>query len=226
MVGWLWRIIELIFPPNCVGCGSAGAWWCDHCDAQVKQIATPRCSGCGKLTAKGQYCPRCRRKTVLTGLIAGAYYQPPFNRAVQALKYRHAWAVAPRLVVYLLPPSAQAGLSATVLVVPVPLHAARQRQRGHNQAEVLARLVVKATGWQITTDLERTKHTTSQTGLTRAQRQTNVRDAFRWRGPPLQNRTVLLIDDVATTRSTLNACAAALKAAGARQVWAGVIAKR
>lgn len=106
-------------------------------------------------------------------------------------------------------------------LIPVPLSAARRRERGYNQAEELARRLSVARDRPLDTALERVRATRPQVGLDRAARHANVRDAFAWRGPPLRDANVLLVDDVLTTGATADECAAVLKGAGAG--WVGLI---
>jgi len=108
------------------------------------------------------------------------------------------------------------------VVVPVPLHWRRRRQRGFNQAEALVRSLGQP--WQDA--LRRRRSTRSQTDLQAAQRHRNVRDAFVLRRrASVSGRLVLLVDDVATTGATLEACARVLRAAGAREVRALTVAR-
>jgi ComF family protein len=107
------------------------------------------------------------------------------------------------------------------LLIPVPLSAARRRERGYNQAEALARALGAECAWPLSTALARIRATPPQVGLTPTARRANVRDAFAWQGESLAGRPVLLIDDVLTTGATANECAAVLKAAGA--AWVGLL---
>jgi ComF family protein len=115
---------------------------------------------------------------------------------------------------------------ASSMVVAVPLHPDRHRQRGFNQAELLARelrrslLLGEPPG-----RLVRVRATVPQVGNDRLHRWENVRDAFAWRGPELDGRPLMLVDDVATTGATLEACATALKSAGAGRVIGVTVAR-
>ncbi len=145
---------------------------------------------------------------------------------IQAYKYRRAIVLAPILSRYqLLALSRVPGLSRAVLI-PVPLHQSRLRARGFSQTRLLARHLSQATGIPVADQLKRTRPTRRQAGLSRSGRAANVAGAFRWVGPPLAGKQPLLIDDVYTTGATLSACAAALRSAGARQVWGVVAAQR
>ena len=118
------------------------------------------------------------------------------------------------------------------LLLPVPLHSARQRERGYNQAESLAQALAGVIHLPLhTTGLQRVRHTRSQMSLDAADRQKNVQGAFAYQpreggaGSAVSNRRVVVIDDVCTTGATLEACSLALKAAGASQVWGFTLAR-
>ena len=112
------------------------------------------------------------------------------------------------------------------LVVPVPLHPARQRERGFNQAELLAAELRRVSGLTVRNVLQRTRYTTTQTQFDRSERMENLRGAFRLRrGSNVQDLRMLLVDDVLTTGSTLSECASVLREAGALSVHAVTAAR-
>jgi ComF family protein len=111
-------------------------------------------------------------------------------------------------------------------IVPVPLHPARKRERGFNQAELLALELERASRIPLQNLLRRTRYTTTQTQFDRSERMENLRGAFRLRrGCNVQGLRMLLVDDVLTTGSTLSECAAVLKKAGALSVHAATAAR-
>jgi ComF family protein len=114
----------------------------------------------------------------------------------------------------------------TDLVIPVPLHPSRQKERGFNQAGLLASVLAERARLPLNDGhLTRTRATPPQVGLGAEERKVNVQDAFIWEGNGLEGVRVLLIDDVCTTGATLEACAVALQAGGARLVWALTLAR-
>ena len=118
-------------------------------------------------------------------------------------------------------------LSAAEIVMPVPLFPKRRRKRGYNQSALLARWLAEETGLMYDeTSLARTRDTVSQTKLGRKGRLANMTGAFACKNPAaVKGKVILLVDDVATTGATLEGCAAALKAAGAKKVFAYTFAR-
>jgi ComF family protein len=203
-----------------------GSWLCGRCRSRIRRLEEPLCRRCGAEVESARSDCGCRaRLKSLSRLRSAAAYEGPLEIALQRFKY-HGWRrlagplallVAERVVVE--------GVSAP-WAVAVPLHSSRQRQRGFNQSELLARelrrrlLLAKPPG-----ELVRTRPTPPQVGHDRRWRLDNVKDAFAWRGSPLNASSILLIDDVATTGATLEACAAALRAAGSGPVMGVSVAR-
>lgn len=161
----------------------------------------------------------CRaRLTSLTRLRSAVAYEGPVELAVQRFKYQGWRKLARPLAQLVAERLAIEGVAARLLVA-VPLHADRKKQRGFNQAELLASELRKRMQLEAPVgELIRTRPTPPQVGRDRLRRFENVRDAFAWRGPPLNAQSILLIDDVATTGATLDACARALREAGSGPV--------
>lgn len=141
------------------------------------------------------------------------------------MKYRNHQAVAAVLAGFLADSFQQNALAATV-VVPVPLHSARLKERGYNQCELLARHLAPALNLPLNAaSVQRTRKTKSQMTLSADERLLNMQNAFSCVDDRLAAQAVLLIDDVCTTGATLDACAQAIKQSGAVSVWGLTLAK-
>lgn len=217
-------LLDWLLPPRCGGCRALGAWLCQGCRAGVRGLREPLCPRCGRETEQPRPDCGCRRRLrALSRIRSAAAYEGPLERALHRFKYEGWPALAPALA-GILAERLQAPAGARVAAVP--LHRRRQRQRGYNQSALLARELARA--WALPaapTGLIRVRDTPAQVGLDRLRRRDNVEDAFRWEGRPLTGAFVLLVDDVATTGSTLEACARALKLGGAARVEAVTVAR-
>jgi competence protein ComFC len=171
-------------------------------------------------------CSDCREsKPNYSALRSWSVFEGPVRNALHRLKYRRdlglGEALTPQLaecVAFLQWPMD--------LVVPVPLGKRRLSERGYNQVSLIARPLSMAMRLAYAPDaLSRGQETRSQVGLTRVQRQENVRNAFRANQARVNGRVVLLMDDVATTGSTLSSCAQAVRDAGARDVFAFTVSR-
>lgn len=213
-------LADLLFPPRCAACGARGAWLCPRCASALPRPRPPLCQRCG-LPLAGAWCIACARpEWVLDALRVAADFAAPLRAMVHRLKYRGARHLAKPLGALLA--EAYRTLDAgDAPVVPVPLHAERERARGFNQAELLARALAAQVDRPCAALLVRVRATPPQVGLSAEERWRNVAGAFA-ATTLLDGARLVLVDDVATTGATLNAAAAALRAAGAR--WVGGIA--
>ncbi|MGI8423036.1 MAG: ComF family protein [Chloroflexota bacterium] len=225
-------LLDAIFAARCVGCGRIGAHFCARCVARVEPVPPPWCDSCGA-TLRGAVpgaaparCADCRRDPLpLAGVRSAGLLKGPLRRAVHRLKYGGRTAAARALAEAMGRAVASLGpLPAETVLVPVPLHPSRLRERGFNQAERLAAPLAAATGLPLRPAVLRVRATPSQVGLSRAARRVNLRDAFA-AAAEVSGATVLLVDDVITTGSTLGSAAAACRAQGARAVYAVTLAR-
>jgi ComF family protein len=219
-------IVDLVLPPRCGGCHLPGSWLCDICRRRIRRLEEPLCRRCGAELESSQAGCSCRgRLRALARLRSAVAYEGPVEAAVHRFKYQGWRRLAVPLALLLAERVVIEGLAARV-VVPVPLHADRRRQRGFNQAELLAGQLKRRLGLHDPPGrLVRVRATPPQVGNDRLHRWQNVRDAFAWQGEPLEGRPMMLVDDVATTGATLEACAAALRAAGAGPVTGVTVAR-
>jgi ComF family protein len=207
--------------PGCAGPTPRGRHVCDDCDARVPRTGSAHCLLCMRegsaptgAAASGadRACPRHGAARIL---LAGPRYEPPLDRVIHAFKYAGARELGGWLSSLLPePPARGEALWREYALVPVPLHPARRAWRGFDQARVLAELAGRAWGIPVLDALERVRDHPPQARLSRAGRPENVRHAFRLRADAAaasSDRPLLLVDDVATTGSTLLEAAAALE---------------
>ncbi len=230
--------MHVLFPRTCVCCGRDLSWKSETylCPSCAKTLTRPGpliCRRCGvNLRSGGAHCYACRgskAKQYKCKIIRSAWVFNASSRAlVHGLKYKSQEYLADEMGRQMaINFSRYPELAESELVVPVPLFASRQRKRGYNQSELLARSFSVHTGLALSVRvLARTRNTQSQTKLGRAARLTNMTGAFTCPRPAeVKGKVVLLIDDVATTGATLEGCAQALRAAGARRVLAYTYAR-
>jgi ComF family protein len=222
-------LFDLLYPPVCLNCKSSDSWLCPDCLAKIEYIHPPICERCGTAKPDGdRHCEQCRNNPLLSidGIRAAAYFENESLRpAIHFLKYKNHKVVAAILAEILADACRRFDLSGDV-IVPVPLHITRYRERGYNQSELLARQLGRLLNRPVdTTTLARVRKTRSQMELGAGERHQNVADAFACINDSLAGQVVLLIDDVCTTGSTLDACAKALKQTGGAFVWGVTLAK-
>ena len=231
-LAWLNRfrdtVVDLLFPPRCVACHRVGAWLCSNCMAGAQIIQPPICGRCGLPLGASGPSHTCRLVAPLDRLLACAFHSGPIREAIHEFKYQDLRALAVPLGRLMAQGWIQLAGSCDPpeILVPVPLHAARQQQRGYNQSALLARELAKALQRPLVENLlTRAKATRPQVDLDFLQRRANVLDAFRCPAGAFDGTSVLLVDDVCTTGSTLAAASEALKAAGASSVLAYTLAR-
>ena len=213
------HVLDLVLPPRCGGCRKVGTWLCGGCRARIRRLEEPLCGRCGaEVESARRQCGCERRLRSLTRLRSAVAYEGPAEAAVHRFKYQGWRRLAGPLAQLMAERLAIEGVAAP-WAMAVPLHQLRLRQRGFNQAELLAAEVRRRLKLLVPPgELVRTRSTPPQVGQDRLRRFENVRDAFAWRGAALNGESILLIDDVATTGATLDACASALRRAGAGPV--------
>lgn len=218
-------LLDLLYPPRCVACGQAGVLYCDACRGSVTRVTLPVCSLCGRSVSVPGLCSTCVNHPLnIDGIRSVAVFEGSLRKAIHHFKYQHSREMAGPLGEMLVRFWQQMPLTAEV-IIPVPLHSRRLRERGFNQSMLLAQQLEQAAGLPILSDvLRRIKYTLSQARLDGHQRKQNVAGAFVC-SKGVQDRTVLLVDDVCTTGATLEASSMALKAGGAKSVWALTLAR-
>lgn len=227
---------SVLYPAVCATCDGAvefNEYLCASCEAAAPRLTPPFCAKCSESFAgaisETFTCANCGHRELHFECAVAAYRSRGVVRKVlHDFKYNHQRQLRHPLAHWLsgaLDDPRLAGRHFDV-IVPVPLHSARQRERGFNQAALLAELLGRETGWRVEDALKRIRYTTTQTAHDRAERMRNLDGAFRLRpGADVQGLRVLLIDDVLTTGSTLSECARVLKTGGAVSVHAATAAR-
>jgi len=219
-------LLDLLFPPRCVGCREKGTLLCAKCRDEFELVEPPLCPHCGRPRPNGRLCPLCQRDPLqIDGVRAVAYFDGTLREAIHHFKYYNRQALAVPLGQLMGDYWERSPLPAEI-IVPVPLHPDRLRERGYNQATLLARELGKSIGLPVAEiSLARVRATRPQVELRAQERKENVRDAFRCSNAELKGKRILLIDDVCTTGATLEACSIALRQVGARSIWAFTLAR-
>ena len=229
-------VLAAILSAPCVVCGRildapmAGPV-CPACWTDVRLISPPICGRCGyplpaALQNGSASCAACARLNALGSLRAAGAYEGTLRHLLHALKYTRRRSLAARLAC-LTADRGRSVLAGADVAVPVPLHPFRLWTRGFNQADLLAR----GLGLPVRRLLRRRRATVPQSSKTGVARAVNVRDAFAlmppaaWTRAHVDGRVIVLVDDVSTTGATLDECAMVLRAAGARDVRAVVVAR-
>lgn len=241
----LWtQFMDILYPPRCAVCREflvqnpvlehpTALPFCAACASDFRPITPPLCPICGapfeSTTQDNHPCGACLTQRPRYDAAGAPYaYDGTLREAVYGLKYGQkaflADALGPLLAAF-----AKAWIKGKTpqLVMPVPLHPKRLRERGFNQSLLLAQPVAKALNAQIDfLSLRRSKHTLPQTRLTKDKRRKNIQGAFQVVDASIvRQKSILLVDDVATTGSTLNECTRVLKSAGAGRVYCLTLAR-
>jgi competence protein ComFC len=221
--------LDAVFPRSCVNCGGLveGGWLrhlCPQCERSLHVVEGPHCTTCGHPfygeMAGDRLCPHCEALEPVFGEGRTAVLLKGSGRSlVHTLKYHQGQHVLEDIAAIMRAAPGYADYVRAAVLVPVPLHPRKLRERGYNQSRLLAECAVQAVDGQarIAELLRRVVDTETQTHLDRTTRQANLKNAFALTPGAVitPGQHYLLIDDVFTTGSTLNACAAVLRRAGA-----------
>ncbi len=224
-------ITDVIFPPRCLGCAEILPnlhlqTFCVSCREKIRFITGSHCPICGiaffDSPAPDHFCGNCLEKKPSFGLArAVACYETLILDAIHQFKYGRDISTGSALAVFMAEfDFPDFNFTDYSIIIPVPLHIERLRERGFNQALILAKAIGKKYSIPVNFSLlKRTKSTLTQTGLDKSQREKNIRGAFTVTDKAqAKGKNIILIDDVYTTGATLNQCAKTLIKAGAGKV--------
>lgn len=226
------NILQLIFPPDCVLCGSllrreevsAGLHICRSCTGEISYIEAPTCFKCGKEIndCEKEYCEDCEKnvRSYIMGFPA-MNYTGPVKDSIAAFKYKgrkdYGTFFAEEIVkrqgesIIEIKPDA---------LIPVPIHSIRYKKRGYNQAGILANEIGKLLNIKVDANLlVRTVNTSPQKALDDKERENNLKTAFQYSGKIVKYKRVMLVDDIYTTGATIEACTRVLNNIGIREVY-------
>lgn len=213
------RLLDVIAPDECVGCGEVGSALCDNCQLETWHAC---CHVCKKPSTYSLPCPKCKRKTSMSALYVASPYVFAAKKLVKTMKYQPLRTVCPvmaRSIRGTLP------YIEDLVIVPVPTTNTRRRQRGFDQSVEIAKSLRALCGAELVVCLERVG-TARQVGATKKERIEHMAGAFECHKPQMiKDRIVLLVDDVYTTGATLEAAAKLVKQAGAKKVLGAVFAR-
>lgn len=224
----LHALLDLVFAPVCLGCdgtiapGDTARLVCRRCRTRLRRPPAPSCERCGaplRMTGRAPLawgCPECSGwPESLLYARSACLLEPPADRLVHQLKYRGWRALGRVLAAPMADVQWPGDAHEPAVIVPVPTTAARLRERGYNQAGLLAEALAAASGRRLAAVLQRGAGTRTQTTLQPAARAANVAGAFAATVSSADGLHVILVDDVLTTGATAAECARALVSAGA-----------
>ena len=246
------KILDLIMPRRCVGCGKKGDFVCESCFETIDFLDVQQCPGCRKERFAGEFCyeheDQCRKKLFdgncyFDQLIVCARYDKNgiLKKLIEQFKYKYSIELSAMLASMFLSQLDNLYTDCDnnpwdefkdAWVVPVPLHKKRLKSRGFNQTDLLAFGLVEFYNLAMAPILKRKIFTSPQAHLKREARLTNLKGAFTLIDnirpceiKALDGRKIILVDDICTTGSTLNECAKILKGAGCGRITAVVLAR-
>lgn len=220
-----WSALDLLFPPVCGGCNNIGSRWCQDCQKKVKILNGIVCDVCGLPQAQVGICKTCLAdRPHFHALRAWTIFENPIQQALHKLKYKRDISLGDSLAYHMLPFVQNLNWQAD-LILPTPLGKQRVKERGYNQAAMIAKPLALALQVQYSdTQLTRKKETRTQVGLTKLERKKNVEGVFQ-ASANVKRKNIIVMDDVSTTGATLSSIAQALHDAGANRVYALTVAR-
>lgn len=237
-------LLDFVFPKYCVNCRKVGAYICTNCFSFISFDVEMICLVCNKGSFDGLTHPKCESKYAIDGAFSAIAYKGVVKKLIYNFKYKPYLSNLKNSLVELFYESIiqqeifQKAYASKPILVPIPLHKKRLKERGYNHAKLLAEGLSQKLNLNLINVLERTKNTKSQYGLKLKDRKENIKDAFilnaRYKIPARNastsvadglNANVFLVDDILTTGATLLEAARMLKKKGVKKVWGLTLAR-
>lgn len=230
-------VLDLVFPRKCLGCRKGGTYACEKCLDNIDFLQEQECPGCRKQVESGGFCSkRCAKTFFFDQLVVALKYDKEsfVKKMIVRFKYKFSRELSETLARIMISQfrncfGEMEDCKDEIVLAPVPIHPTKFRQRGFNQSRLLAEYLSKAFKLTLVDSLIRLRSTSSQAKLDRKGRLKNLKDSIGlcrcYKEGIFKDKVVFLVDDVATTGSTLNECSKVLKACGASWVCGLVIAR-
>lgn len=228
---WLRKLMviagELVYPPRCPGCDEvimAGEELCEVCRGSIHTVQEPVCKRCGKpmQDERGEYCTDCTKKKHLYRQGKAVFV---YRGAIRQSMYRFKYSNKREYAAYYAKVAAAlhgdwVKRNKIEVLVPIPMYMGKQRRRGYNQAEVFARALGRELGIPVDTGIvTRVRNTIPQKELSDKERRRNLKNAFQLTHDIVEYSQIMLIDDIYTTGSTMDAVADVLLSGGAKNIY-------
>jgi len=223
---YLKSIWDIIFPKRCINCKKEGSFLCEDCLSLIPINPFEYCL-CEKLEKRNK-CENCKNRYLDKILSATDFNNKIIREAIHKFKYSFIEELSIPLSFIILNhlQNIDCQIDNSFVVIPVPMHDKKKRRRGFNQSEEIAKLISEATSLPFSTTLVKTKETKPQMELNKAERIENIKNCFAIKNKKeIENKTIILLDDVYTTGTTMEQCAKVLKENGAKEVWGLTIAR-
>lgn len=231
-------MLDFLFPRKCLGCNKTGYYFCSECRLKIRPIEFQICPVCEKASPFGQTHDWCQTRLSLSGFCSVFSYDGIIKEAIHKIKFRFATDLAKEL--WEITNSLLAGkkekdffllnnflVKEKPIIIPVPLFWYKENFRGFNQAEIFGSFLARKYNLSLKNDLlVRCRPTQSQAGLSEKERKINIEKAFAT-PPNIHNSSfsILLVDDIWTTGSTLKTCGSFLKKVGRGKIWGFTLAR-
>jgi len=212
-------VVDLVFPKRCGGCKKEGEFICKECQRKLWK-PKPICPRCGTISKDGWTHKRCWESEGMERLIVGLPYKGLVQKCLKSVKYKSSWAIIESMYRLGRLPKLKGAV-----VTSVPMWRGKERERGFNQAEIIAKMLAKTNRLRHLRMLLRERGTKAMYGLNKQERGENVRGAFQVVKDLEIPKRVILVDDVWTTGATMRECTRELKKGGVKEVWGAVLAR-